>query len=546
MNITSKINKLREKFKSYNIDGFLIPSHDEFQSEYTPDHLNRLKFITNFSGSNGLAVITSDRALFFTDGRYLLQATQELDNIFEIHNLSYLFTTLPKIRLGYDPKLHSSLDIERYKDFNMVACDNLIDLPYYPKPSTIFEYPIKYAGETSEDKCQDLQNYLQEKEIDAIIITDSTNICWLLNIRAHDVQYNPILLSFLIFHQDGSMELFSNAKNSYPLSELPERIKLLKHKKVQLDPNSASIWLKRQFTNPILLEDPCLLKKSCKNKIEINQAKKIHIIDGLAVTRLLYWLEENYQDQSELAIAQKLLEFRQANKRFIYPSFTTISAFAENGAIIHYSPKEETNKAISGDGLYLLDSGGQYWGGTTDITRVIPIGKASNQQKIDFTLVLKGHIALASAIFPKSTTGADLDVLARYYLWQMGKDYAHGTGHGVGNALSVHEGPQRISKHSKTALKPGMIISNEPGFYKNGEYGIRIENLMLVKELSNDFLAMETLSLAPIEKRLILPKMLSQREKKWLNTYHKKVYNKLSPFLSGKELLWLKSRTAIL
>ncbi len=543
MNVSTKIIKLRDIFDDYGIDCFLIPSNDEFQSEYVPEHLNRLKFITGFTGSNGLAVITKNSALFFTDSRYILQAHQELSDNFKVYNLSDLSKHIPKNKIGYDPKIYSLKAIEYYKDYNLVPCDNLVDLIWGDKSalkqSEVFEYPLEYAGKSSDNKRKEIQDYLVNNKIDALIITDSSSICWLLNIRAHDVAYNPMLLSYLIFHQNGSIELFSNAKDSYSLEDFPKRVKSIKNKQVQIDPNSASTWLANQLDNPILADDPCLLKKSCKNDIEIDCAKEIHLIDGVAVTKLLHWLDNNAEEKNELSISCKLLEYREKNDRFIYPSFTTISAFAANGAIIHYAPNEKTNKTLSGSGLFLLDSGGQYYGGTTDVTRVVPIGNPTQQQKKNFTLVLKGHIALARAIFPKGTSGAELDILARQFLWQEGKDYAHGTGHGVGNCLSVHEGPQRISKHSKVPLKPGMILSNEPGYYKDGEYGIRIENLMLVKELNNGYLAFETLTLVPIDKRLILPEMLNLDEQQWLDEYHKKVYQKLSPFLSEQEKSWL-------
>ncbi len=550
--IKNNLKLLIEKIKTHHLDGYLIPSNDEFQSEYVPEHLNRLKFITGFSGSNGLALITPTQNLFFTDGRYILQAEQELNGLFEIHNLNDLFNKLPKLKIGYDPKLHTALNIQRYKAFNLVASPNLVDLIWQDKKaqatSKIFTYPLKYAGETSTSKTEKLKAYLTKDNIDALIITDPSNICWLLNIRAHDIAYNPILLSYLIFYQDGTLELFSNipeVKNTetqcYPLNKFIERLELLKDKKVQLDPDSASIFISNNFRSPILKQDPCFMAKACKNNIEIKQAKRIHIIDGLAVTRLLYWLDKNYLNQSEISVADKLLEFRKLNPDFIYLSFPTIAGFASNGAIIHYHANKKTNKTLTGNGLLLLDSGGQYFGGTTDITRVIPIGKPSYQQKLNFTLILKGHIAYANCKFIPGTTGGELDILARYYLWQDGKNYAHASGHGVGNCLNVHEG-----RMGNVALSPGMIIANEPGYYKNGEYGIRIENLLLVRKQKNGFLAMETLTLAPIDKRLILTKMLSKQEKSWLNQYHKKIYNKLSPHLNTQEKSWLKSKTLAL
>jgi Xaa-Pro aminopeptidase len=544
---------LRGKLRHYDLDGFLIPSVDEFQNEYVPDHLNRLKFISGFTGSNGIALITLSEAFFFTDGRYLLQAKQELDKQFKIINITRLFETTVAGKIGYDPKLHSASNIAKYKHLNLLPFENLIDLIWEYKPvarlSQVFSYLIKYAGESSSSKCNKLKNYLQMNTIDSLIITDSASICWLLNIRAQDVEYNPILLSYLILHQNGNMELFSNAKikhkglENYSPAELSNRLKLIANKKVQLDPTSTSSFISNHFSNKILQDDPCMLSKAIKNEIEIKQARKVHIIDGIAICKFLQWLENNIKGQSEISITEKLLELRKKHKDFIYPSFATIAGFVEHGAIIHYKATENSNKQLLENGLLLLDSGGQYFGGTTDITRVIPIGKVDLEQKLNFTLVLKGHIALAQAKFPGGTSGAELDILARQYLWQHGKDYAHGTGHGVGSCLSVHEGPQRIGKMGTYPLKPGMIISNEPGFYKNGEYGIRIENLMLVIKSSNDFLCMETLSLAPIEKSLILKKLLSNDEKEWLNSYHQKVYKKIAPHLDAKEKAWLKRKT---
>jgi Xaa-Pro aminopeptidase len=549
MSINLKIKQLRSKIKDHQLSGYIVPSNDEFQSEYVPDYSNRLKFISGFSGSNGLALITLDEAIFFTDGRYILQAKQEIGQYFQIHNLTELYrNSFFKGKIGYDPKLHTSLNISHYNNSNLVPCKNLVDLIWLdkpkPEPSMIFSYPIKYAGESSQSKSLKIQNHLKEQGIDALIISDPTNICWLLNIRAHDVEYNPVLLSHLIFYQDGKIELFHNDPSSKPLEE--KDLEKIANKKVQIDPHSASTWIANQLKQAILQPDPCTLAKACKNNIEIAQARRIHAIDGTAMCKFLYWLETTQDELNELDIEKKLLKFRQLHPDFLYPSFATIAGFAEHGAIIHYHATENTNKTISGNGLLLIDSGGQYFGGTTDITRVIPIGKATAEQKLNFTLVLKGHIALAKSIFPIGTSGADLDALARYHLWQHGKDYAHGTGHGVGNLLSVHEGPQRISKLGTEPLRTGMIISNEPGYYKTGEYGIRIESLLLVKQFKNNYLKMETLSLAPIEQKLILKKLLSPEEIKWLNLYHQKIYQKLSPYLSHKEKAWLQHKTKAL
>ena len=379
-------------------------------------------------------------------------------------------------------------------------------------------------------------------------MTDPSNICWLLNIRGNDIEYNPILLSYAIFYKNGNLDIFSNYKKHIPLKNFSIYLENLKDKKIKIDPYSASSWIMNQLNQKILDNDPCTLAKACKNNVEISQAKKIHISDGTALCKLLYWVEKNYKKEriSEITVANKILELRSHFSNFLYPSFSTIAGFAEHGSIIHYEATKNTNKIISNNGLLLIDSGGQYFGGTTDITRTIIIGKATNQQKLDFTLVLKGHIALAMAKFPVGTRGMDLDVLARQFLWQNGKDYAHGTGHGVGNCLNVHEGPQRISKTCMQTLEEGMIISNEPGYYKNGEYGIRIENLVLVRKSKNNYLGLETISLAPIDQKLIIKKLLTKPEIKWLNSYHKKIYLKISPYLTKQEKTWLKKQTSII
>ena len=537
--IIMAINKLLSLIEKHGLDGFLVPSNDEFQSEYTPEYNNRLKFLTSFTGSNGIALITKKKLVFFTDGRYLLQAKRELSEDFIIENITHLYDNKYLFgKIGFDPKLHLANAIERFKNCELIACENLVDLIWENRPkyiqSKIFDYPAKYAGESKESKLQKISQYLKINNFDAIIITDPYNICWLLNIRGDDVPYNPVILSYAVCYQDRKIELVA-------IEEFTEKVKPLKNKQIEIDPSSASIWVMNHFVNPILKQDPCVLLKACKNKKEIKQAKEIHIIDGVALTKLLFWLESSYKNITEIDIGNKLLEYRSLSPRFITPSFATIAGFAENGAVIHYHANQDTNKKLDKDGLLLIDSGGHYYGGTTDITRVIPIGRPTHEQKLNFTLVLKGHIALAQAKFPKGTSGADLDILARQFLWKEQKDYPHGTGHGVGNCLNVHEGPQRISKFSRQELIEGMILSNEPGYYKNGEYGIRLENLMVVKKTKDSFLEFETISLAPISKKLILKKLLSIDEMKWLNNYHKKIYKELSPFLSSKEKIWLKS-----
>ncbi len=540
------IEKIRAELVKLNIDGFLIPSNDEFQSEYVPERLNRLKFISNFSGSNGLALITKSNAIFFTDGRYFLQAANELDPVFQIENIANLAENnfLHGV-IGYDPKLHTKIFIDSLKNCSLVPCGNIVDSIRGEKVkhcrSEVFNYPVKFAGENTVSKLAKIHEFIHAKSLDALVISDSSNVCWLFNIRAHDVLYSPLLLSYAIIYADGSFKIFSGSYKHLPLSEFGLYLEQLANKKVLIDQSTASLWIQNHINNPVFGYDPCTLLKACKNNIEIKQASKIHILDGASLCKVLYWIQQS-KYITEIDIVNKLLELRSIWKEFLYPSFASIVGFASNGAIIHYHPNSASNKLIQGRGLLLIDSGGQYFGGTTDVTRTISVGKPTYEQKLNFTLVLKGHIALSLIKFPKNTNGKDLDILARQFLWQNEKDYAHSTGHGVGNCLGVHETPPRIGRIISEVLKPGMIISNEPGYYKANEYGIRIENLMLVKE-GKEFLSMKPLTLVPIEQKLIINDLLSQDEKKWLNQYHEEVYEKIAPLLSLDEQQWLKEQT---
>ena len=541
--LSARLVKLKELIKNKNIDGFIIPSCDEFQSEYVPEYANRLKYITGFTGSNGIALITKEKNYLFTDGRYLLQAEKEIDPSFSIQNISN-FSCEGKI--GFDQKLHIKLPKNNNAQF--IECENLIDLIWTekqrPEISKIFNYPLKYAGSSSLEKKKSLQEYLSNNNLDAIIISKPENSCWLLNLRAHDIEYNPILICYTIFYRDGKTEIFANHPNFLSFDSFPLSLEKLRDKKVQLDDQSASIWLKSHFKDPILKEDPIYLAKAIKNKTEMNQARKVHILDGIAYCKMLYWLDKNYKKTSisEMDVIEKLYLFKKEFKNFIYPSFATICGFNSNAAIIHYKASEQTNKIITDNSFLLLDSGSQYFGGTTDITRTISLGKLTKEQKLNYTLVLKGHIALAKAIFPYGTSGSNLDFLARQFLYNYGKNYPHGTGHGVGNCLSVHEAPQRINSENKVPLKPGMILSNEPGFYQANEYGIRIENLILVKERDKRFLYFETLTLAPIDTKPIIKSLLNKDEIDWINNYLNKVFNSLNHYLDQNTRAWLKDK----
>jgi Xaa-Pro aminopeptidase len=650
------LSQLKKFLKDQKLDFFLLPNSDEFFSEYLLESEKRIEYLTGFTGSSATVIFGQERSYFFTDGRYILQAKQQLDlgefEIFNIAEKSVLMWLTENFSVGkklaLDAKLTSltlssslvrstedlvslASESKRMRSSALRAKDdergegeevdwerrvvfleeNPIDKIWKNRPaqknSAVFSLSEKLCGLDSMSKRKQV---LQGLEADAMIITKPENLCWLLNIRASDVEFTPLLLAYGILFKNGEVELFVEEKRC-PVGSAGiefEKVNLMqpncfdlrigvlarKIKKIQIDAGTTNYWLYEllQKNNFEISDkkDPIEILKSVKNKIEIDGVIKAHEADGLALTKFLFWLE-NSGEIDEILAEEKLLEFRKESPDFLYPSFASISAFASNGAVIHYRAMAETNKKFVGNGprnecgvtslemhshlvtpssakvtslemhshlvtpssakvtslemhshlvtphllrgpeitdsLYLIDSGGQYFGenfcGTTDVTRTIAIGKPSAEMIENFTRVLKGHIALASAKFPIGTTGAQLDSLARSHLWQAGLDYDHGTGHGVGHFLSVHEGPQGISKRAHQPLLPGMILSNEPGFYAEGKYGIRIENLMLVEKFDEKFLCFKTLTLAPIDSKLIDFEMLTRPEKEWLEEYHERI-----------------------
>ncbi len=562
--------KLKTFLKEQKIDFFLLQNSDEFFSEYLPESEKRIQYLTGFSGSNATVIFGEQKSYFFTDGRYTLQAKNQLDDDeFEIFNiaeksvLSWIENNLDaKKKLALDTKLASVNFIKACEklDINLVLLDaNPVDELWKNRPakpnSAVFILDKKAVGVDTKTKRELI---LSSLEADAQIITKPENLCWLLNIRASDVEFTPLLLAYAILYKSGEVELFVDQKRVSDLKNIelkevkffePDQFssRLKNLAKVQIDLATTNYWiydlLQKNSCELVNKTDPIELAKSCKNSAEISGAIKSHEIDGLAVTRFLFWLK-NCGEIDEIKAAEKLLEFRRDNQNFLYESFAAISGFADNGAVIHYHATAATNKKISGNSLYLIDSGGQYLSedfcGTTDITRTIAIGEPSAEMIENYTRVLKGHIALARAKFPRGTTGAQLDVLARNHLWQAGLDFDHGTGHGVGSFLSVHEGPCGVSKRAHQAFLEGMIISNEPGFYKNGEYGIRIENLMLVEKINDKFLKFKTLTLAPFDTDLIDFKMLTHPEKKWLFEYHQKISTTFKDKLEPEIINWLE------
>ena len=538
-----KLTALRNLFARHDITGFLQPVHDEFMSEYPPACFQRLAWLSGFTGSAGALLVLADRAVLFTDGRYTLQAAAQLDSaLFSVMNSGdmtpekWLARYVPEAVVGYDPALFTSAMVQRMSKLARLApVPNLVDAIWQDRPAVsatrIFLHDEKFAGESSKSKCTRLAVTLKEQGADAAFIAAPESVCWLLNIRAHDVECTPLALVRAVLYADGTVDLFVDSQRVPPLPShihtvYPPPLEKLSGKSVLCDEAQMPVLLlgalEKAGVYIVRGEDPCTLPKACKNPTQVEAIRRAHLRDGKAVAKLLAWINNHSDIEtiSEMEVAAKLLTFRAEDETFVEPSFPTIAGAGEHGAIVHYRADEASNRRLKKGELLLLDSGGQYPDGTTDITRTIAIGTPSAEHKDRFTRVLKGHIAVATATFPKGTRGSQLDGLARHFLWEVGLDYDHGTGHGVGQFLGVHEGPQRISKRGGDAvLEVGMVISNEPGYYKNGEYGIRIENLVVVVEKENGFLGFDTITRVPLDEKLIDFSMLTAAEKQWLETY---------------------------
>lgn len=566
--IENRLEQLRKNLKKHNYSGYAISTTDEHLSEYTPAYAKRLEYITGFTGSNGLAIILSDTVLFFTDGRYISQSLTQLDDhLFEVFD-QQLLPDFPwgdyieqEQKIAYDPKIFSYKSLNHFKKIKLKSHnENLIDQIWENQPakpnSTIYDYSPEFAGEDYTKKINHIREFIKKHQAESIVITNSDSVCWLLNIRAHDVEFSPLLLAHAIITLD-KIYLFTS-ENRYDndhnkditiLSdkEFSNKINSLKGKTL-FDKNSCSDYISTliESKNHKYVNNPCIEWKAQKNSTEIKYMQKGHVQDAVAVCELLAFIDgEDISNLSEYDIGEKLTKLREKGKSYIMDSFPTICGFQDNGAIIHYRARKETAKKIEGEGLLLIDSGGQYLGATTDITRTIPIGTPTNEHREYYTKVLKGHIALSIAVFPEDkTTGANLDILARQFLWQNGKDYAHGTGHGVGSFLSVHEGPQNISLTGiKSTIKKGMVLSNEPGYYVPGEFGIRIENMMYAKESKyTGFLEFEMLTLAPYSKELIIQEMLTEDELSYLKEYYYNIETLVTPHLSDVARAWLKKQ----
>ena len=575
-----KIKLIQNYLIQNKLDGFIQPRADSYLGEYVPKYDARLEWISGFTGSACVILILRKQAILFVDSRYTIQAKNETKNtgikVFLSAQQSlekYILLNAKKFKeIGYDPWLHSysyiknilSLSIKYKVNFKPLKA-NPIDIFWsndrnISPNSDINVHPLKYAGISANKKIKNLCIYLKKLNTEAYIINQPDSLAWLLNIRGLDLKHTPIILSRAIIFNNGNIYLFIAAsridkkiknhfKNNikiYPEENIiSEIIKISKKKsKILADPDSVSYALIQFIKDKknTLIETKCPIEKmkAIKNTIEIKGTFSAHLKDGVALSKFLYWIHKSKTSHnSELLASNTIDNLRSKQRNFICTSFETISGFAANGAIVHYRVTKKSNKKFSNNNLFLCDSGGQYLEGTTDVTRTVAIGKPTKNMKHHFTIVLKGHIALASAIFPYGTTGNDLDLLARLPLWKNNMNYGHGTGHGVGSCLSVHEGPHRISKGSFVPLEPGMITSNEPGYYLTNKYGIRIENLMLVKKNKN-MLAFETLTLAPIDINLVNYNLLTKEEINWLNNYHNKVFKNISSKLDKQNKNWLK------
>ena len=586
----AKLIDLRKLMSTHGVQGVVVPHSDEHQSEYLDHYAQRLAWLTNFTGSAGSAIVLNDRAAVFVDGRYTLQAAKQVDqSLFEVVHLAdetpaqWLAKHLtPGDKLAIDSWLHTQADIGRLRDVctlkkaTLVTLnENLIDKiwPDQPKPSTneAFIHDLQFAGVSHQKKIKQIAADLASKSVDYAVISSLASICWLLNIRGTDVEGTPVVFAFAVIGADETVHLFID-KNKLPTSvmnHLDANIKfddkpkivdflagLPKTKVVQIDPRKTPYRLLEALSGKTIAQDqdPCALPSACKNNVEIQGVRAAHVRDGVALCNFFSWLEANLKEGyrvSELDAVHTLFEFRREQKLFFSNSFATISGSGPNGAIVHYRVDKESNRVLNDDTIFLVDSGGQYHDGTTDVTRVVAVKEPTDEQRERFTRVLKGHIAVARTVFPCGTTGSQLDVLARFHLWQAGLDYAHGTGHGVGSFLGVHDGPQGISKAIGlgTPLKDGMVLSNEPGYYKEGEYGFRIENLIVVREVhiphaEIPMLGFETVTLAPIERKLIDISILEQSEINWLNAYHNEIQQKLLPLVKQETKEWLVRATA--
>ena len=589
--IQQRISALREAMKHYNMGAYIIPSSDPHLSEYPADCWKSRQWISGFTGSAGTVVITADKAGLWTDSRYFLQAAKELEGSgIELYKMGLPETPgLPAFILrnlqenetvGLDGQTYSVADAEelnlvlKKKKITLDVSRDLIHEIWIDRPAIpggmLFELPVEYSGKSTSDKLEAINTKLHEAGADGLVLCALDEIAWTFNIRGNDVEYNPVVVSYAFISEEETVLFILPGKITHEMSKnlQAEGVTLADYSKITsylaklkdktrlfIDPKKTNFALYNAL--PFSCEviegvSPVAMLKSIKNEKEIEGFSNAMVRDGVALTRFFIWMEKSLsagKTLTEISISEKLAEFRNKQALYVSESFETIAGYKGHGAIVHYGATPESNATLAQEGLLLIDSGAQYFDGTTDITRTIALGEPTEAMMKDFTRVLKGHISLAKCKFPQGTRGSQLDILARKALWDNGINYMHGTGHGIGHFLNVHEGPQSIRmEENPVALQPGMVISNEPGVYRTDEYGIRIENLILVREDSETefgkFYSFETLTLCPIDRKLIITSQLSARERAWLNKYHQRVYEKLSPFLFEEEKEWLKNKTA--
>ena len=561
--ISNKIKELRHKFIKFNIDGYVVPKNDMYFNEYSsPD---RLRFISNFNGSAGLAIILRDKNYLFVDGRYTIQAKSQSGKNFkivEIHKKLPWKVLKHKIKIGYNPYCFTSLSLSRYfKNYFVLVpiySDLIIKKEQRKTNKKFYFLEDNISGENFKSKISKVLKFLRKDKSDCLFVTAPENVAWLLNLRGEDNPHSPIPNCRLILKKNGKIYLFANKSkirdlfsndNLKKIKVIDENnthifLKELNSKKIILDRLSCCLAYENIIKNKINISDksdPIYNLKSIKNNIEIKNFIESHILDGIAVIKFLYWIKNLKKNISELDAEKKLNYFRKKNKNYLFPSFNTIAASGPNGAIIHYRANKKTNRFIKKNDIFLFDSGGQYKYGTTDITRTISLGKQSKKIKNIFSNILKGHISVASANLDKLKSAHSLDILARKFLKKDGLDYPHGTGHGVGYFLNVHEGPIAISRGYKIMLRPGHVISNEPGFYKKGKFGIRLENMIYVKKSQNK-MYFKNLTMVPFDKELINFKLLTKKEKDYLMNYNLEIYSKVKKYLTYEEKFWLLSQ----
>jgi Xaa-Pro aminopeptidase len=589
----SRLAALRASIRSLGLNGFIVPKTDAFQNESVPSHSDRLAWLTGFTGSAGTAVILENKAALIIDSRYTLQAKAQVDaslyalELFPRTKVStYLSANAPKeAAVGYDPALHTMAGFKALEEEARKAGFELRPVTPNPidalwedrRPARYFSIEMHgedYAGESAASKIARVQKAIEDKKAAGLFVSAPDAVAWLFNIRGRDVEHTPVALVRAYVPLTGKPVLFTSpghitSENQhiierlagiYDLASLEDALSGLIEQgaKVIVDPAQTTLHvadaLKKAGATLIETSDPCALFKARKNAVELQGARNAHLRDGVALCRFLAWLDAIAPsgEVTEIAASDRLEAFRRDTGELEDLSFDTISGAGSNGAIVHYRATPETNKTLEPGTLYLVDSGGQYRDGTTDVTRTVAVGTPTDEMRRHYTLVLKGHIAIASARFPSGTRGLDIDAFARRALWEAGLDYGHGTGHGVGSFLSVHEGPQSISRNGTAELEPGMILSNEPGYYREGHYGIRLENLVAVTQAvpieggETPMLGFENLTLAPFDRRLTVPELLSAAERKWLNAYHARVRQDLSSHLQGEDLKWLEAATASL